>query len=85
MGRGTRGETSSGLHHDFHDNLYVLARGFKRFELYAPSECEKMYLKGRATRVCENGMICYDDETPSYGKDFDAAKERVEREQKRLE
>jgi len=85
MGRGTKGETSSGLHHDFHDNLYVLARGFKRFELYAPSECEKMYLKGRVTRVCENGMICYDDETPSYGKEFEMAKERVEREQKRLE
>ena len=85
MGRGTRGETSSGLHHDFHDNLYVLVRGFKRFELYAPSECEKMYLKGQVKRVYENGMICYDDETPSFGKDFEMAKERVEREEKRLE
>jgi len=85
MGRGLRGETSSGLHHDFHDNLYVVLRGFKRFELYAPSEFDKMYMSGEVKKVHRNGLICYDDDTPSYGKEFALAKERVKREEKERE
>ena len=83
MGRGTRGETSSGLHHDFHDNLYVVTRGYKRFDLWAPKEAEKMYTSGKIVKVHRNGLICYDDETPSYGIDFEAAKERVRKDEER--
>lgn len=40
MGRSKAG-TSSGLHHDYHDNLYILLRGRKRFRLYSPADAER--------------------------------------------
>jgi hypothetical protein len=50
---------SSGLHHDFHDNLYVLLRGAKHFRLFSPADAHKMYTHGRITRVHPNGRINY--------------------------
>lgn len=44
MGNNQQG-TSSGLHHDYHDNLYVVLRGTKRFRLFSPKDTEKMYTK----------------------------------------
>ena len=38
-GRSAQG-SSSGLHHDFHDNVYVLLRGRKRFLLFPPGSAE---------------------------------------------
>ncbi|CAK0870021.1 unnamed protein product [Prorocentrum cordatum] len=35
LGRAAEGSTS-GLHHDFHDNLYVVLRGEKEFRLFSP-------------------------------------------------
>lgn len=61
---------SSGLHHDHHDNLYVLLRGEKRFELYAPDAVEAMYPTGTARRVHANGRIDY-EETGDYAEDGD--------------
>ena len=58
MGRARDG-ASSGLHHDHHDNLYVLMRGKKKFELYAPSCVEDMYVAGTPTRVHANGRVNY--------------------------
>eukprot|EP01090_Pellita_catalonica_P023596 TRINITY_DN981_c0_g1_i1.p2 TRINITY_DN981_c0_g1~~TRINITY_DN981_c0_g1_i1.p2 ORF type:complete len:402 (+),score=77.14 TRINITY_DN981_c0_g1_i1:29-1207(+) len=52
-------ETSSGLHHDFHDNLYILLRGSKRFTLYPPQDADKMYLHGQVQTIHPNGLICY--------------------------
>eukprot|EP00041_Stephanoeca_diplocostata_P027501 m.756959 g.756959 ORF g.756959 m.756959 type:complete len:523 (+) comp23186_c0_seq21:359-1927(+) len=59
MGRSARG-TSSGLHHDFHDNLYVLLRGKKTFQLWSPSSALDMSTAGRISHVYENGRICYE-------------------------
>lgn len=59
MGR-TRAGTSSGLHHDFHDNLYVLVRGRKRFRLFPPSAAPAMALRGELRRVHPNGRPVYD-------------------------
>ncbi|MEW5320072.1 MAG: hypothetical protein WDW38_011175 [Sanguina aurantia] len=42
----SRSGASSGLHHDFHDNLYILLRGRKQFTLYDPSHAADMYLNG---------------------------------------
>ena len=56
---------SSGLHHDHHDNLYVLLRGVKRFELYAPSEISSMYTVGNPTRVHPNGRVNYEESGPT--------------------
>jgi hypothetical protein len=39
----SRHGASSGLHHDYHDNLYVLLKGRKRFQLFAPGEAPRMY------------------------------------------
>ena len=61
--------SSSGLHHDYHDNLYVLLRGTKRFRLFAPSDAEYMYLHGTVSQVHENGLInhCIDDNADEGG------------------
>jgi ribosomal protein L16 Arg81 hydroxylase len=53
---------SSGLHHDFHDNLYVLLRGRKRFRLYPPDQAKRMYTHGRIAKVHANGRIVYADQ-----------------------
>lgn len=54
--------TSSGLHHDFHDNLYVLLAGRKHFRLFAPADAERMYTVGPICRVHPNGRINYQHE-----------------------
>lgn len=63
-----------GLHHDFHDNLYILLKGHKAFTIAAPSgisthpsfpllthnvEAPNMYLNGSVTRIHDNGLINY--------------------------
>ena len=60
MGASADG-ASSGLHHDHHDNLYVLLRGTKRFELYAPSEIGSMYTVGTPVAVHRNGRVNYEE------------------------
>lgn len=50
---------SSGLHHDHHDNLYVLLRGRKRFRLWSPAWAARMYLHGEVDTVHPNGRIVY--------------------------
>ena len=51
--------SSSGLHHDYHDNLYVLIRGRKRFRIFPPSAAPHMRLQGRVARIHPNGLIVY--------------------------
>ena len=53
--------SSTGLHHDFHDNVYALLRGRKRFRLFPPSDLPKMYVRGgRPARAHANGRIVYE-------------------------
>ncbi|KAG8976367.1 hypothetical protein FRB93_013275 [Tulasnella sp. JGI-2019a] len=58
IGRSKDG-SSSGLHHDFHDNLYCLLQGRKRFVLYPPSSSEHLYPNGKIDTVHSNGLISY--------------------------
>lgn len=58
MGAGQN--SSSGLHHDYHDNLYLLLRGRKRFRLYSPADAENMYTVGTLAKVHPNGRINYE-------------------------
>jgi hypothetical protein len=51
--------TSSGLHHDYHDNLYVLLRGKKIFTLFSPADAQYMYTHGSLKLIHPNGMINY--------------------------
>jgi hypothetical protein len=64
MGNSKNG-SSSGLHHDFHDNLYILLRGRKHFRLYAPSCAERMYTRGSIHQVHPNGLINYKERPPT--------------------
>lgn len=54
-----KSETSSGLHHDYHDNLYIVLRGTKRLVLFPPSEAPNLYTVGQLEKVHPNGRINY--------------------------
>ena len=64
---------SSGLHHDWHDNLYCLLRGRKRFQLYSPADAARMYSVGTLARVHANGRINYASAPPTREDGADAA------------
>ncbi|PWY99640.1 hypothetical protein BCV70DRAFT_176327 [Testicularia cyperi] len=67
LGNSKEGK-SSGLHHDFHDNLYILLSGYKRFLLFPPSAHRVLYPRGLIERVHHNGLIVYapPGQLPSY-------------------
>eukprot|EP00984_Skeletonema_dohrnii_P034805 scaffold33699_cov167-Skeletonema_dohrnii-CCMP3373.AAC.3 len=70
MGNSREG-LSSGLHHDYHDNLYIVVKGTKRFRLYSPHDTEWMYTRGKLVKVHPNGRINYQgEETTAYGADL---------------
>lgn len=54
---GASKESSSGLHHDFHDNFYLVQSGVKRFRLFPPS-C-KIAVYGEIEKIHPNGLISY--------------------------
>eukprot|EP00924_Labyrinthula_sp_SR-Ha-C_P014857 maker-scaffold_9-snap-gene-0.3-mRNA-1 protein AED:0.13 eAED:0.13 QI:0/0/0/0.5/1/1/2/0/413 len=63
-------ESSSGLHHDFHDNIYLLIRGRKKFKIFPPSCFENMYLSKKVDKIFSNGLITYEgDELNPDGSD----------------
>ncbi|KNE68217.1 hypothetical protein AMAG_12895 [Allomyces macrogynus ATCC 38327] len=66
IGNAPRG-ASSGLHHDFADNLYVLVQGRKRFTLFSPADAKYMDLYGTVKRVARNGLIVYEDDVRDDG------------------
>ncbi|GMF20949.1 unnamed protein product [Phytophthora fragariaefolia] len=77
MGNNKHG-SSTGLHHDHHDNLYILMRGKKRFRLYSPGDAGKMYVRGRIAHVHPNGLINYvGKETTPYGAEPAAEREAL--------
>ena len=64
-GGGEKGGTSSGLHHDFHDNVYLLGQGKKTFVLFDPSHAvEDMATFGQISTVHPNGLVVYADAFP---------------------
>ena len=71
MGNARDG-SSSGLHHDYHDNLYVLLRGRKRFTIFSPADAGAMDVNGRIRLVHPNGLITYQG-APSLRADGVAA------------
>ena len=59
FGRSSEG-SSSGLHHDFHDNIYVLLRGRKEFRLFSPRCLDVLAPAGlRQAQLHSNGLISY--------------------------
>ena len=53
--------THSGLHHDHHDNIYILSKGRKKFSIFSPKDMAHMALAGRVRKVHPNGLIEYAD------------------------
>lgn len=51
--------STSGLHHDYHDNIYILLRGKKRITLYSPNEALNLYTSGDIVKIHPNGRINY--------------------------
>ncbi|MGH8320930.1 MAG: cupin-like domain-containing protein [Gammaproteobacteria bacterium] len=49
------------LHHDFNDNLYVVAEGRKHFTLFPPSQATNLYVRGKLLNVADNGILSYAD------------------------
>eukprot|EP00210_Caulerpa_lentillifera_P005687 g5439.t1 len=49
----------SGLHHDYHDNLYILLKGSKHFLLFPPETAPTMYTYGEINCIHNNGRIVY--------------------------
>lgn len=77
---GAQEPRSSGLHHDFHDNLYILLTGYKRFVLFPPSAYPYLRLRGHVEHLHKNGLLVYepDDRIRADGLDeIDAAHWRV--------
>lgn len=60
LGQSPEG-TSSGLHHDFHDNLYVLLSGRKRFVLFPPPAYPYLHVRGTLCFMHKNGLLVYAD------------------------
>lgn len=56
----SRNWSSSSLHHDYHDNLYILLAGLKRFTIFPPSDVYAMKTYGNVKHVHENGLINYE-------------------------
>jgi len=55
----SKSPSSSGLHHDFHDNLYILLRGEKHITLFPPKTAMDMYTVGEIVKIYDNGRINY--------------------------
>lgn len=64
----TKKKTSTGLHHDFHDNFYIMIRGRKKFRLFSPRCAEGLGVSKPIVRIHPNGLIAYDSVTRSDGK-----------------
>jgi Cupin-like domain len=74
---GATNKSSSGLHHDFHDNFYVLVRGSKHFVLYDPSCAPHMYLHGDIHAIHPNGLISYQSHpTHADGRPYDLGRDK---------
>jgi Cupin-like domain len=59
MGRCGSNATHSGLHHDYHDNFYLLMLGEKEFILYPPHDAYHVAMSGEVERIHPNGLISY--------------------------
>jgi quercetin dioxygenase-like cupin family protein len=46
MGFAGEKGSSTGLHHDYHDNIYIVMKGKKKFEIYSPGDADKLTTYG---------------------------------------
>lgn len=60
MGVSIEGSTS-GLHHDHHDNFYCLINGKKKIKLYSPLNALNMLTRGTIKMINRSGSIIYNE------------------------
>jgi len=60
VGASSTSPASSGLHHDYHDNVYCVASGEKTFTLFPPAAARSMATVGRVAAVHATGRIVYE-------------------------
>lgn len=71
----TKTQTTSGLHHDFHDNLYVMLKGEKEITLISPAYALELYTEGKIVKIHPNGRINYEGQlTEADGRDLQSEK-----------
>jgi hypothetical protein len=56
--------TSSRFHHDFHDNVYFLLKGSKKFRLASFQYAKKLPTNGTLAKIYPNGRIVYKEQEP---------------------
>ncbi|KAL6451215.1 jmj4 JmjC domain-containing protein 4 [Candida maltosa Xu316] len=57
---GSTPGSSSGLHHDHADNLYILVQGKKRFTILSPNDALKLHTVGTIYKIFNSGIIDYE-------------------------
>ncbi|EDL45611.1 hypothetical protein PVIIG_03719 [Plasmodium vivax India VII] len=59
LGNNADEDLKTFLHHDYHDNVYVLLKGRKVFRIYSPDFAPHLKTNGNVYRVHNNGLITY--------------------------
>ncbi|MCG8432628.1 MAG: cupin-like domain-containing protein [Gammaproteobacteria bacterium] len=54
-----QGTTTTHLHHDYNDNLYVVVEGRKHFTIFPPEQAANLYPRGEIRHVQKNGLVRY--------------------------
>jgi hypothetical protein len=75
--------TKSRLHHDYHDNLYIVIKGKKIIKLYSPADADNLYTRGCISKIHKNGLIEYSNmiqsiKTPDHFSNIDLDQEKSE-------
>ncbi|MES1915290.1 MAG: hypothetical protein MHM6MM_007261 [Cercozoa sp. M6MM] len=80
---GASSGSSSGLHHDYHDNLYVLLRGRKQFRCFAPCDHTHMCLAAPSpATLYANGVLAHSKHMLADGSyDLSVAEWRLRQQQ----
>jgi mannose-6-phosphate isomerase-like protein (cupin superfamily) len=65
IGRTTTSPTSSRFHHDYHDNVYFLLKGNKKFRLSSFRHAKNLpTTHGTISKIYPNGRIVYQEQEP---------------------
>ncbi|CRH00090.1 cupin-like protein, putative [Plasmodium relictum] len=68
------------LHHDYHDNIYVLLKGKKIFRIYSPYFAYDLKTNGNIYRIHNNGLITYSPFIRSDGSHcLDVYKKKIDK------
>ncbi|GAW80990.1 cupin-like protein [Plasmodium gonderi] len=80
LGNNTDEDLKTFLHHDYHDNIYVLLKGRKVFRIYSPNFAHHLKTNGTIYRVYNNGLITYSPFIRSDGSNYlDVYKKKMDK------